>query len=78
MHPADIKAALEKREITQVDLAKELGCSQKTVSQVINKKAISNRIMKAVAAKIGRRPEEVFPEYYLNPPKRSEKRRVAV
>jgi len=40
-----------------------------SVSYIINKKIISNRIMQEIARTIGKDPCKVFPEYYLNGPK---------
>lgn len=65
MHPADIQAELKKREIYQKSIADELGVTDFHVSEVINKHRISDRVMKAIASKIGRDHREVFPEYYF-------------
>ena len=66
MHPADIKAEMEKRGVTQVALAQELGVSQVTISKTIRKQMTSDRIMRRIAEVIGRHPAEVF-ECYLSP-----------
>ena len=71
MHPADIQAALKKRGIKQKDLAATLGISEMTLSVVIRKIRISNRVMRGIAEAIGKDHREVFPEYFLAPPKRS-------
>ena len=78
MESVEIKVELLRRGITQVEIAAELGVAQGTVSRVISKKDVSDRIMRVVAEKIGKQPEEVFPEYYLRPPKRSWERKAAV
>ena len=70
MHPVDIQARLKKKGITQRAIAEELEVSQMSVSKVIHKTIISDRIMKAVSAKLGKDHREVFHEYYLKPPKR--------
>jgi len=70
MHPADIKSALEKKKVTQKDIAKELGVSAMSVSTIIHRHRRSDRIMRAVAAAIGREPWQVFPDYYMQRPKR--------
>lgn len=70
MHPADIQAALKKHGYTQKRVAQELRLNEMSVSNVVNKKAISSRIMCAIAERIGKTPQEVFPEYFLQPPKR--------
>lgn len=73
MHPADIKARLEKKGVTQLQIAAELDppVTGMAVSNVILKKSISDRIMKKVSEKIGVDHCRVFPEYYLRKPKRS-------
>jgi len=71
MIPLDIQYELKKRGIMQKDIAQDLGLSENTVSKVINKIIISDRIMRAVAQAIERDHHEVFPEYYNAPPKRS-------
>ena len=73
MHPADIQAELKKRDITQAAIAEELEVTEFHVSEVINKHRISDRVMKAVAEKIGMDHRAVFPEYYF-----SQKRREKV
>ena len=70
MHTADIQAALKKRGYTQKDVADELGLSPMTVSDVVRKVRISARVMCHIAKLIGKDPREVFPEYFLSPPKR--------
>ena len=71
MHPADIQACLKKKGLTQKALAERVGRSQQTVGRVILKKTISDHVMRAIAEAIGLDKEQVFPEYYLAPPKRS-------
>ena len=66
-----IQYELKKKEITQKSLAAELDVSEAAISSVILKKTVSDPIMKAVAAAIGKDYRLVFPEYYLQPPKRS-------
>jgi len=64
MTPIEIQAELKKRGITQKQLAKKVKRSQVMVFYVIHKQRVSNHIMHAVADAIGRKPVEVFPEYY--------------
>jgi len=71
MAPTKIQDRLKKLNITQRSIAEELGVSEMTVSKVIHRIIVSDRIMKTVAAKIGEDHRKVFPEYYLKPPKRS-------
>jgi len=66
MHPADIKSEIEKADLTQRDISQQLGVSPTHVSEVINKgvNRPSDRVMRFIAEKIGRSPDEVFPGYY--------------
>ena len=70
MHAADIQAALKKRGLTQKMIADELELKPMSVSTVVSRKMISSRIMRHIAQRIGLDPREVFPEYFLSPPKR--------
>lgn len=65
MHPADIQAALKKRDITQKELAAELGVSEMQISRVVNKGGPSERIMRAISRAINKDPHAVFPEYFF-------------
>jgi len=71
MTPSEIQDELKKNKITQTAIALEMGVSAMTVSKVVNRIIVSDRIMRVIAAKIGRDHTKVFPEYYLQPPKRS-------
>ncbi|HRR42491.1 MAG TPA: hypothetical protein P5244_14755 [Syntrophales bacterium] len=71
MTPTKIQDALKKMEITQRAIADELKVSEMTVSKVIHRVIVSDRIMKTISSKIGKDHRQVFPEYYLKPPKRS-------
>ncbi|MCX5828730.1 MAG: hypothetical protein NTV58_12145 [Deltaproteobacteria bacterium] len=73
MTPAEIQDALKENNATQKVIAKELDppVAEMTVSKVIHRIIVSDRIMRAIALKIRRPHTEVFPEYYLQPPKRS-------
>ncbi len=71
MHPADIQAELKKKGITQARLAEELNVDPMAVSRVIHRQLVSDRVMQAIAERVGRHHYEVFPEYYLGPKKRS-------
>ncbi len=70
MTPAKIQYLLKVNGVTQKDIAKKLGVHQMTVSTVINRHRVSDRIMREVAECIGHDVRKVFPEYYLQPPKR--------
>ncbi len=65
MTPARIQYELKLRRITQRQIASECGVSAVMVHKVIRKADIrlSRRIAQAVAAKIGKPLERVFPAY---------------
>ncbi len=70
MKPLDRQFALKRRGITQHQIALDLGVSDISVSDVINGRRVSDRIMRGIAAAIGEDVRLVFPEYYLRAPKR--------
>ncbi len=70
MHSADIQAELKKHGLTQKMIADELGLKPMSVSVVIARRSVSARVMKHIAKRIGKDPREVWPEYFLRPPKR--------
>jgi lambda repressor-like predicted transcriptional regulator len=69
MKPIEIRIEILKRKptISQRQIAFSLNppVSPQAVQQVIDKKFISIRIMKAIAAAIECDEKEVFPEYFL-------------
>ena len=65
MTPLEIQFELKKKEITQKEIALDLGVSEMGVSLVINKISISDRIMKAISRAIKMDHRAVFPEYYF-------------
>ena len=69
MTPDEIKKAIKNKNTTQKAIAEKLGVAEMSVSYIVNKKIISNRIMQEVAFTIGKDPCKVFPEYYLSGPK---------
>ena len=73
MTPTEIQNALKENHTTQKAIAAELDppVAEMTVSKVIHRTIVSDRIMRAIAKRIGKKHTEVFPEYYLQPPKRS-------
>lgn len=71
MTPIERKYELEKAGYTQKRWAEEQGVAPITVCVMIKGKMISNRLMRAFSRTIGKDHTEVFPEYYLQPPKRS-------
>ena len=64
MTPNEIKGHLILANCRQVDLADELGIAEQTVGNIIRRKGTSDRVQRAIAAKIGRPVEEVFPDRY--------------
>jgi transcriptional regulator with XRE-family HTH domain len=70
MTPLKRQYALKKRGITQTKIARDLGVSNMSVSDVIHGRLVSDRIMRAVAEAIGEDVRIVFSEYYLKPPRR--------
>jgi len=71
MTPGQIKGALSDNGYTQKSLAREIRRSENSLSRTIHRQMISDYIMRTIAERIGKQPQEVFPEYYLQPPKRS-------
>lgn len=66
MHPADIKASLEKAGFTQADLARHHHVSNVAVYLVINGKSRSSKIEKTIAAVIQRHPCDIWPNWYAS------------
>jgi len=71
MTPLERQFALKKRGITQKQVAEAIGVSPISVSDVIRGQRVSDRIMRGIAAAIGKDVRQVFPQYYLRPPLRS-------
>lgn len=64
MHPANIKAALEIYGTSQTEIANELGVSDSAVNLVITGRSTSRRIANAIATKIGKSIDEIWPGRY--------------
>ena len=62
--PARIQYLLKERGITQKRIAQEEGVSEMSISDVIHHKLVSNRLMRAVARRIGADHRAVFSWYY--------------
>ncbi len=62
MTPAEIKAALLLRGISQAEIAEVIGCSRDLVSHVINGRRTTRRIREAVAKALGRDVEAIWPD----------------
>jgi lambda repressor-like predicted transcriptional regulator len=67
MHPADIKAALQKARKSSARIAEEMGVRPSTVSMIINGKGKSRRIAKKIARVIDRPVSHVWPGIYEKP-----------
>jgi hypothetical protein len=59
----------EKRKITRKVLADKLGVTAFHGSEIVDKRRILDRVMKAIAEKIGRDHRESFPAYNFSSPK---------
>lgn len=70
MTPLEIQFELKKRGITQKSIAQELDVSEMTISKVINKAMVSDRVMRAVSKALGQDHRAIFPEYYFSKKRR--------
>lgn len=64
MHPADIKAALQKKGSSQAEIAHRLNKGTQTVSNVVNGRSTSRLIAQAIADEIGLTLDEIWPGRY--------------
>lgn len=64
MHPADIKAALEKADSSQIEIARICQVSDTAVNHVIYGRSTSRRIADAIAQKTGKSLSELWPGRY--------------
>jgi transcriptional regulator with XRE-family HTH domain len=64
MDAIDIQAQLKRRKVTQRDIAEAEGVSGTAISQIINRRAISDRLMKAIAARLEKPVTFIFDDYY--------------
>lgn len=79
MIPLEIQFELKKRGHLQKHIARDHNVSEQTVSHIILKvrprfrfTELTDPIMRDISKKIGRYPEEVFPEFYPRPAKADE------
>lgn len=63
MTPVEIKVALMRKGISQVDLARSMQVHRNAIYLVVHKRLASKRLMEAVAQAIGEPMGYVFPEY---------------
>ena len=64
MSPLEIRADLVRHGTSMRAVAKELNVSSNAVHLVVHRRMTSRRIMEAIAATIGKKTPEVFPEYF--------------
>lgn len=74
--PAKIQYLLKERGITQKQIAAEEGVSEMSISDVINGKLVSRRLMRAIAQRIGADHRAVF-SWYFGQKRHRRPRRVA-
>lgn len=71
MTPSEIQKRIRDAKTSQRAIAHKLDVSEVSVSDVVNGKRVSDRIMQVVAETINKDKRMVFPWYYLKPPLRS-------
>lgn len=62
MKPNERRAELVRRGVKVASIARELGITGPSVSQVINERRSTPRIKEAIAKAIGKPVDEVFPD----------------
>jgi plasmid maintenance system antidote protein VapI len=70
MTPSEIQKMIKDAKTTQRAIALQIGVHPVTVSEVVNGKKVSDRVMRGVADAVGYDYRLVFADYYLRPPKR--------
>ncbi len=70
MTPSEIQKRLKDAKTTQRALAQKLSVSEVTIPDIVSKRRVSHRVMTAIAEVLGEDVRLIFPEYYLQPPKR--------
>lgn len=74
--PSEIKRALAESGVNQAAISRAAGVSPVTVSDVVNDRSTSKRIYKVIAEALGRDPEEIWPEKYMNGEPRPGRRKI--
>jgi len=64
MHPADIKAALEKAGTSQIKIATALELSESAINHVIYGRSTSRRVADLIASKTGLPLSKLWPGRY--------------
>lgn len=65
MHPADIKAALQKRGTNQSKIAEALNLSRSTITYVIQGRSKSRRVADAISKATGIPVDRLWPGKYF-------------
>ena len=73
MTATDIQYLLKRKGLTQKKLAKKFGVHEMTISRVIHRTLISDRLMRAISNEIGVEPERAFEDYYTRDGRRPRK-----
>lgn len=76
MTTGQIQGALKDLGVTQKEIAAQIGRSEIAVSRVIRMEMVSDPIMRAIAARLGREPWDVF-DYYRRRPRRTTSKTLA-
>lgn len=63
--PEEIRVEMIRKNVTQVEIARELGVNPATVSRVIDGLITSDRIRRAIARKIGIDVRFLWPSTYV-------------
>lgn len=66
MHPADIKASLQKKGSRPVDVARSLKVARSTVSRVIAGTATSRRVAREISLIVGKPASKLWPGKYAD------------
>ena len=72
MHPADIKALMQKSGTSSAAIARRLKVTANAVSLVINGHAVSARIAGAIAKSVRRPVAKLWPNKYPEPARQAE------
>lgn len=65
MSPMDIRIAMLRSGVTQMDIARELGVAKTAVYLVIEGRAVSNRIREKISERIGIDIRRIWPSTYM-------------
>ena len=81
MKPNEIKGHLTLVDCRLVDIADELKVAEQLIGRVIRREATSDRVQRAIAARLGKPVEDVFPDRYqlrkVSPRREAKRQRLA-